>query len=462
MLKWVIEIKNRKGMTLVEVIVSMCILSFLSVVLVQGIANQYAFMHNTKSMTENSYLAAKQVEEETQRIKDIISGKNSDPLPTPATYTMFNYWGGTPRTISYYPVMKYINDKNGNPTSKAIYSVVTDIRPPEFETPSLTNFMAILKTSGTAVDGAYATTPSTVIDLKYDVVKPHLLLMVKYQWYMSDASFPMTWKNVGIDDPGVGIEVPSFPDDFSIIPYAVSKQLTVDSSMAGRHLVCVMTPASREGKMGVAVMTKPIYIYGLPVLNNLKAHYDASLIELPSGITAAGILNDISRKGVNAIHYGYTPSNLIVTDFPQLENRTYPIKAKAVDLSLGGWFEATGLALGASSNFTMFAVAKTNDPTWGSIISNNSAWAFDMFSFPGATDGDWHILGINSNSKRTIGKNASLSAGGLIGDRMFGGSIIIGGGSEIELAELIIYNSLLSDADWLKVTRYLGEKYNLN
>jgi type II secretory pathway pseudopilin PulG len=458
----VVEFKNQKGITLIEVVVSMCILSLMSIVLAQGVVNQYIFMHNARTITENAYLAAKQADEEAQGIKDAISGKHPIPLPTPAEYTMFNYSGGSPRTISYYPVMKLIGDKNGNPTIKSIYTVVTDIRPPEFETPEFIDYSALLKTGGSVVDGAYSITPSTAIDLEYTVDKPHLLLMVKYQWYMSDASFPMTWKNVVVNSPGIGIEVPSFPDDFSIIPYATSNQLTVDKSMAGRHLACVMTPASREGKLGISVMTKPLYIYGLPVIANLAAHFDASLIELPLGDIEVSNLNDISGKGIIATHYGSAPSNLIVADFPQPLSRTYPIKSQAVSFDAGGWFEAPGIAIGASSDFTMFAVARAGDPMRGSIISNGAAWDFDMSSFPGAADGDWHILGINSESKRSLGKNAVLLAGGLIGDRLAGGLIAIGKESEVEIAELVVYDSLLSDEDWLKITRYLGEKYNLN
>jgi type II secretory pathway pseudopilin PulG len=450
--------RMRKGMTLVEVVIAFLLLSLLAAIFLQNMTRQYALMARAKAITENVFQAAKKVETETRDIRDALDRGVAYPLGAPHTYTMFS-GGADERDITYYPVMEAINDIEGNPSSKTLYAVVADVRQPEFVVPEITNFQALLRSGGVVVGGAYADS-SAVIDVEADVDDPGLLLMFKYQWYISDLGFPLTWKNVEMSDPGIGINVPMFPNDYSIIPYATSSQLAITPDMAGRHALCVVTPASVSGKMGKAVLTKPIYIYGLPVLGGLKAHYDASLVELPTGVFGAYSWQDISGGGADAFYYGSVYPVLSIADFPKRDDREYPTKAKRMAFSGWGWMMAPGLVLNAADNFTMFAVAKSNGWFSSDIISNGAAWRFDMSSYPGAVDGQWRILGLSSGNKRTMGKEASLVGGAFLGDRSTGGMIMIGG-SNVELAELIIYNTVLTDVDWLKVTKYLGEKYNL-
>jgi hypothetical protein len=448
-------------MTLVEVVIAFLILSVTAGLFIQGSVRQHMIMLDTRSITENVFSTAKRAELKIQEIKDALGGAPApSPLPSPNTYTMFP-GEDDERVVSYYPVMERINDIEGNPGVKTIYSVVADTRQPEFDVPVITSMTTDIKSGGVIVEGAYAA-PGTTVESAAVLDRADLLLLNKYQWYISGPSFPIRWDNVSMEDPGVGINVPMYPKDFDLIPYAVSSKLTITPDMAGRHVLCIMTPAAISGKMGRSVMSKPRYIYGLPIFSDLAAHYDASLIDPPASVIDINIWPDISGNNADASHYGSYPVILSITDFPSLDGRDYPVRARQAAFDGGGWLEAPGLALSASDDFTMFAVVKADDMSSSAIISNGGAWVFDMSSYPGLLEDKWYILGLRSDNKRTVGKDAALSFDSPAGDRSTGDIIKIGGGSKISLVELIIYNTQLSDGDWEKVTQYLGDKYNID
>ncbi|MDR1560421.1 MAG: type II secretion system GspH family protein [Clostridiales bacterium] len=455
--------KTHKGLTLVEIIIAFVILSVMAGMFIPGVISQYALMQNAKAITENVFSSANRAERKAQDIKDTLAGTPAPtPLPAPNTYTMFP---GTAdqRTVSYYPVEESISDIDGNPSSKSIYSVVADVRQPEFAVPVTTSLETRIEVGGVVVDGSYVES-ATRITTDYTMDHPELLLINKYQWYVSGPGFPMRWDNVDMSDPGVGINVPMFPNHFSIIPYATGSQLVITPEMAGRHVVCVMTPAAITGKMGLSIISKPLYIYGLPVFDNLAAHYDASLVDLPPGDTVVYTWPDISGNGSDTAHYGTHSSGVLsITDFPILTGREYPIKAREIGFDGSGWMEAPGLILNGSDDFTMFAVVKADNVTDSEIVSNGAAWSFDMSVYPGLLDDEWYILGINSDTKRTVGKDASISSDDPLGDGASSDVVrIADNGSTVHLAELIIYDTLLLDSEWEEVTQYLGNKYNID
>jgi len=233
-----------------------------------------------------------------------------------------------------------------------------------------------------------------------------------------------------------------------------------------------MTPASFDGKMGRSVPTRPVYIYGLPVTNNLMAHYDASLIDLPNSdfddIALGGrvalrwrnISNNSNVGNANNVVGGQSPW-LYVEEFPQLSNRNYPINAQYVRFGDRGLFDVNLAFFGP---FTIFAVVRLTGPN-RMILGVGNNLGFNAASFPGLVQDEWYILGINSGGTRTVGKNANPSSNNTA--PVFGGGPVRIGGStgtasNIDLAELIIYNNLVPSADWLKITQYLGRKYNID
>jgi len=306
-----------------------------------------------------------------------------------------------------------------------------------------------------------------------DMENAEYLVQIKYQWYISEPGFPMRWDHLP-GDASIGVSVPEYPKNFSLIAGAAASVLPVTPAMAGRHVACVMTPCAVSGKMGDSVVSVPQYIYGPAMINGLAAHYDASLIDDPSDIGMGGIarwrdLSNLQDNGADAWPNGGAPS-LTNEEFPQMPDRDDPIKALSVAFN-SGWMEPDP-AFSLGNQFTMFAVVRINDINNGTIISNGAAWAFDPSAYDAsivyAAPDTHYILGLSSEGIRTIGKNARVdntsSVSPVTGEA--GGIIKIGSGdgvpSDINLTELIIYSRVLSPDEWLSVTSFLGEKYNLS
>ena len=441
-----------------------------------SLVRHFTQLQAAKEITESVFFTAKKVEHEMQDIKDTLKGVPfSITLPPSQSRTLFG--GVFQREITYYPVMHQLNDLSGNPTSKTIRCVVADVRPPEFEVPVIVAFDAHITVNGNVVNTAYAAesvNSSIYIETEAHIDKPHLLQTILYRWYATDSSFPIRWTALTDPDaPGVGPSIALPLRNFEIIPGATSQVLPIDTDRAGQHIVCVMTPASFDGKMGSSIFTRPLYIFGLPIIDNLAAHYDASLIDLPGDYNSLAVVGrvalrwpDISNNGAHADVIG-NPPRLSSYLFPQLPNRDFPVIAQRVD-----YLDDRGMMSVNSQSFdppfTMFAVVKMKGSGGRVIASRGSAWSFDGASYPGLIQDRWYILGLNSNGKRTVGRYAdppspNNTASPLSGG---GGAVRIGGisgdVSNIDLAELIIYSDLLPESQWSVITDHLGEKYNIS
>jgi type II secretory pathway pseudopilin PulG len=449
--------KLQKGMTIIEVVIAISLLTLITTMFTSGIMNQIALMKNAKVLTENVFETSKLLETDLQNLREDASGAVAQ------TFTLFN---GNPigeRVVEYYPVKKTVNDRFGNPTEKIIYSVIAAEQVPEAEVPQIDTCISYIVKNGFIVDSTYydnADDISINVDLTYSFA--HMLLLTKYQWYVSSPGFPIPYKDISPNDWGLGDKWPRFPDDYYLIPNTSVPTLKVTESMAGRHIVCVSTPSSLVGKLGRSFVSAPHYIYGLPLLSNLKAHFDASLL----GTIGAPSENqenwdDISGNSVKSSYSGSSIPIVTINEFPQPSGRLHTLKAKGMVFTNTNQMNVTGLSLGGT--FTMFAVAKSIDTMGGgTIISNNPAWSFDLSEFTGVVNDEWNIFALDSSGNRTIGKNANPSGTNApVGTLTGGGSVKIGA-SEVEVAEIIIYDRELLNNNWRLVAKYLGEKYNLS
>jgi len=490
--KWELrKINPKKGLTLVEIVIAIAILFVFVGMFAYSMTLHFRRLHETRTISENVFVAAKAVEHEMQDIRAYMEGiPVTPPLQSTVSRTMFtNSINILQREINYYPVTHQINNELGNPSSKTVHCVVADVRPPEFEVPVIESNSAFIRRNTDVVDFAYAAEtddPSVSIRLETEVTvdRDYLLLMMRYQWYTTNSSFPMRWTEfTEIDNSDVGIRIPAILRDFEVIPGAQSPLIIVDETMAGQHLVCLMTPASFDGRMGRAVPTTPIHIHGLPIVSNLDvtlaAHYDASLIDIPnvdyeiiSGAQSDRIAlrwSDISNNGAttNNVVGGGDPPRLLLEDFPQLPNRRFPIRTQYVEFSNTG-IPNRGLfgvnTLSLDPNFTMFAVVRIRGSN--SIIAQGSSWAFDAASYSGLAQDEWHILGLRSDGMRTVGENADTWPNNTSPGSGGGGAVRIGGSggtpSNIDLTELVMYNGLMDPLDMFEITQYLAKKYNID
>ena len=72
-------LKNR-GLTLIEVIVALALLGIISVAFLSSLSTHFAFIVNTKTITENTFEAQRAIEQEIDEVKEDLR-KNITPCP---------------------------------------------------------------------------------------------------------------------------------------------------------------------------------------------------------------------------------------------------------------------------------------------------------------------------------------------------------------------------------------------
>ena len=261
--------KSKKGMTLVEVILAMALLSMVSVVFLTSFAAYNRFISNTKSITEDVFGAQESMELKIKELKDKI--KAEDPLlPAPNTYPLFT--GADAISVQGFPITLPVLGKN-------VTTIVATNQMLELPAPSVENVVATLKYNGTAVKRSYAASANTSVDGTYTIVDPDgNLFLSQYQWYVSRTGFniPKITSPLEIE---MGRIYPKYPDDYMPIPGATAKTLTNLSAFTDCHLVFTVTPVSKTFKMGNTGVSEPVYVSGPPDLTNLALHLDSSLID---------------------------------------------------------------------------------------------------------------------------------------------------------------------------------------
>jgi len=425
--------KNNKGFTLVEIIVSIALLGIICVGLFSGLTLQYRLMKSTQSITSDVAGAQQQMELEISDVKKAIqdgTASSSDEKSYPFHFISDD--GMTyDCTVSGYP--KEIEVSLGNSTRK-LYTVIADHLMPEFAVASAT--ITIEFSDGVTLDFAYIDTPSLYVKSNVTIDDPENVNMTNiYRWYVSRAGFniPMISNPSEIEN---GTVYPRFPDDYTIISGANSANLTsISSKYAGRHLICTVTPAAQSGKMGATAVSNPVYLSGLPVTSDLRLHLDASMIskEDTDAVNGTDTLTveewyDISGNGDDAVQSDAKKQPVLnetyIGDIVD-NNLRYETYAKYVSFdgdSINGYNDLLTSKVGSfSGEKTVFVVARYTGEDDFTIYQDDEVPGFVSFG----------------SNKAYIG----------------------GTSDEVDIAEVIVYDGVLSEDDADEVRSYLENKY---
>jgi len=280
-------VRKNKGFTLVEIIISIAILTIISSFFLVLMANHYSIFNKTKAITEDVFLTQREIEEEIDLVKQEIQDINNGETPSnPRTVNKQSIFdsdlGGI--EVSYYEVEKSLN-------SKIYFTLVSTIKPEPLEKIKLDSIDSKLKHNDNDVEYGYTTSDFSIIGefnnlelYKYD----HLLNQV--EWYVSNEKFNMPMpKSESLDmfDPD-SYYFPVFPRDYKLIDnetidkFGLSTNIIFDklTEFGGRNIVFTVTPAARSGKLGEQMVSDPIFVSGLPITEGLIMHFDASYIDV--------------------------------------------------------------------------------------------------------------------------------------------------------------------------------------
>ena len=486
--------ENKKGLTLIEVIVAIALLAIISMLIFPALTNQYIMLRNTRNITFDLYSAQQEIEKVIIDIKNDIQAGVTPDGQSKLTYTLFN--GQTAeREVDGYPNRISIHVGNNNLT---LNTVIADSRMPLFPVASASN-VRLRFYNGSYLDNAYSLTPSLQLVSSFDFSDPENVNLTNInRWYVSREGFnsPMVEDPLEIENGSV---FPRFPEDYALIPNNSGVNLTnIQETFAGRHIVYTVTPASQSGKMGVTVPSNPLFISGLPVIGNLALHLDASMLSRESD--TVNTLNghyyvqqwlDISG---NNNHAAQSTSNRqpelmnFKTGHKVVNGMTYETYANYLR------FDGTrGLTVNNQTsinldNFTVFVVARSSNTEAGksvvSKMSDNRGWQLGwtntdqlglsikrysdtntISSDPGiALDDEWHILTATTDLSFKVDSLPQIDLSRTVGSITNTNPISIGFNgsnySTVDIAEIIIYNGTLSEDDEFKVNMYLKDKYN--
>lgn len=257
-----LKLKNG-GFTLVEIIISIAILSILSVGFYGVFAVVFVQTFRTGELTEAMFGVQGQMEDEILDVKTKLEHNQSNQITySTDTIMIFDSYGSSiRRTVTGYPITLTTD-------TISISTFVSQTRPPQLNVPSIINGITINAKNPSIVSFPNFAHENLSVEVVNPVVDfPSYLIQHLYYWYKSPANQYT---------PSI---TPAFPDTFELIPQYNSKTIPViDSTFAGRFVQALVTPVGEKGQVGTSVASNPILISSMPVNSNLLLHMDASFI----------------------------------------------------------------------------------------------------------------------------------------------------------------------------------------
>ena len=450
---------NKKGFTLVEIIVSLAVLAILTVSFLTIITGNFIITNKTIDITKTAFEIQKSLEEKIDKVTGYLVG---DEIPPEEDYRsgQMNIWsslksGGI--TVKYYEV----EDANNN---KVFATLVPNVKIDLLEPISLASInLQFNRSSRENLIYAYGNQSIEAVgNFENDEEFRYRHLTNVVEWYVSDSKFIMPIPN---DDEVIGgiIEdihefvnyYPMFPRDYVIVKNeridnfgASTSKITDLTPYIGKHLVYTATPGEKSGKIGKQSVSRSMFISGLPVMDNLAMHLDANFIDTYNSNGLGEVIKDgesfliskwynlFSIIGNSSPNEFFGQSNVAIS--PKL------FKTESSDRFKGQFvrFEA-GKSLSISKSISgnkqnVFVVARNRSSLDSTIISNNN-YAINMAPSPDLSK--WTLVEtvVNSNN----------------------GNDFVIGDSNVDVAEIIFYNGELSQENKDKVRSYLRTKYGL-
>jgi len=420
------RVKDNRGFTLIEVIVSIALMGIISIGMLTALSAEFKLLKNTQTFTEDVSSAQQNIEEGISDVKKAVQDETS--TETGHSYTIF---GGTAyaRTVNGFP--REIDIRVGG-DSRTLYTIIADNRMPEFLTASATVEIDFSNDSKN-----YKDNPSLSARSDVNIDDPNGVNLTNiYRWYVSRAGFnipELTDENPA--EVEIGTKYPRFPDDYSVIPGTSATTLaSLSDRYPGRHVICTVTPASQSGKMGATAVSNALFVGGLPVKDNLRLHLDASMISRESSTavrTDAGqyyVKNWADISGNGSVSAAQSTSNrqpeLVEAYIGDMvdDGNWYETHAKYA------YFDGSNDVLTANigslyGDSTIFVAAKTDADEYFTIYQDDEV--------------PWFV---------TVGTN---------------GNVVIGGNTGIraQVAEVIVYDEDLAPGEAESVRKYLTDKY---
>lgn len=317
--------KNNRGFTFIEVIIALALIGIITVGFVSATSNYFGFFNRTKEISQGTFETQGNIEDFIDEIKTAIREKKEfkvgDELDIDnkklKVLQMKGIWKkidsrNKGADIRYFEIVEDYNNKT-------YATLITDYKTPIEDQLKISDIQIEINNNNIVVPYAYSINRFKILG-KYQNFYDDKNSKTKYdhlantvEWYVSDEKFNMPMpddenlRSQLLDDVlEVSYYYPVFPNDYTASDagwiydqnfYNPNYGETEFPEMylkeyKGRHIVYVVTPGSKSGRIGELKASNPVFISGLPIINNLVAHLDASFI---------GSNMDIDTKKTNEI-----------------------------------------------------------------------------------------------------------------------------------------------------------------
>lgn len=503
--------KNNKGLSMIEVIISIAIIGIIASGLLSASTNYITMIFNSKDTTKELMTAQQSIELEISEVKTTI--KNGGTPIGGSTYVLYEGETDFERNVDGYIRKISINNNPDDLANnkKVLYTVVTD-NVNIYQVAEALNVSIDLYHSNTEVVDSHVDDTSLNIKSDYTISDPDSVNMTNlHQWYVTRKGFNIPVYDMDLEtipETDKGTKYPRFPDDYYMIPLERSNNLdTIKDEYAGNHIMFTVTPAAKSGKMGASVTSNSVFINGLPESDNLVLHLDASMIDeentscvrVDTENTFVEKWKDMSAQDNHANEDRHDDQpELLCESFGTVEgtySQIYETYAKFLRFTGNTSISVDDDNSIDTEDFTIFAVIRTENNTANMPIiskySGSTGWEIGRNSVGNYTarigngsstlqtssyssegsDGEWHIVRISSTSMfgSDLGEFSIKIDGGNIHtiernfDSITNNSNISfnvnGTTGYVDVAELIMYDKNIGNAKIGAIEEYLTNKY---
>lgn len=292
---------KRRGLTLVEIIVSIAILGIIATGFIGAFSNYFSWMIFTKNeITIDSFESQKVLESRISEIKNSLSYGLGDPSPdlyNDIKDDLMLFEDKFPKeTFTVRENIKMYVIEVEKSENQKIVSWVGETRMPGLPVPVLNDpTLNFIRNSTVSTDPFdkfeyYNFSNLTMYGATSIKENPGNSFYRNHSiWYVSEPGFLIPMPSIDeLDmDYDLGRIYPSFPDNYVPIPIYSPLLSTANNSTLlnsilrnyqDRHIIYTITPYSKDLKRGILKASFPLYVMGPSTLDGLVVHLDASKI----------------------------------------------------------------------------------------------------------------------------------------------------------------------------------------
>ena len=468
---------DNKGFTLIEVIVSIFIIGLIGVVFLPSISSSFSFMGKSKTMTVDIFNVQKLMEQEMEEMRDSIDDYIEDgSKPDYRNKTAYVFGKNIP-----YIAIPYTDEIENNFSYGELYSIIANGHAIEANLPKVSE-ISLTKSANKPLYGA-----DNSLHLKGNVI---INSMANYltdlkKWYVSKEGFDGYIPSNIPNELDLGTRYPSWPRDYEVIANNETNILNDIYKYLGRHVIFSSTPVSKLGQYGVEISSNSLYVMGPPILNTMTLHLDTYVLGTADNIPfnswedISGNSNNASGTSSNSIELKFENGK-----FAEFRNDTFTIASTRNPtpsnntMTLFLVFSNT-----SSNNITQDVIKRVNTDRGWHLYMNNGILEFLINPISGANNifsitevgTDKYILAIKVTSNLVdifLDKNdtpvrfnftrtntSNFSGNSVNANRI--ATTIGGSNSELNISEIIIYSSALSDDDINRTRQFLAKKHRI-